>query len=153
MTRTKPYTMALLGLTAAAVLAACNNGNVTGGNPMACGTPSGVTQGPVLVYPAPGATAVPDAFGQIVVASNVAMPNTWDVAVYTAAGGGATGAGFQAASPPFPTPNASPTFANPVYQSSSFVGTDIPGSTVAVYLNELDSNCTPSVEIGTFTTQ
>lgn len=149
----KAFSIGLSCLAAAAVLAACNNGNVTGGSAVACGTPSGVTQGPVLVYPAPGATAVPDSFGQIVVASNTTMPSTWDVAIYTAAGSGATGAGFQAASPPFPTPNASPTFANPVYQSSGFTGTTIPGSTIAVYLNELASSCTPSVEIGTFTTQ
>ena len=137
----------------ATVLAACSGTNSgVAPAPSPCGTPSGVTQS-VLVYPAPGATSVPDAFGQIVVGSTSSIPANWDVTIVNAFNSSANGNGFTAAPSPLPSPNQTPSFSNPVYQSSSFGTLSVAGSTLAVYLNNLNSNCTPSAFIGSFTTQ
>ena len=144
----------LAALAAVVSLAACNSNNNTPPMPgPTCSPPPGVHS--ALVYPAPGATAVPDAFGQVIIGSTAALPSSWDVAVVTARSpNGLLGGTFQPASPPFPTPNATPSFANPVYQSSSFSGATFPGEVVQVYLNNTASqNCTPVGPIGSFTTQ
>jgi hypothetical protein len=108
----------------------------------------------VLVYPAPGATAVPGTFGQVIVASTTALPSKYDVLVTDAVSpGGVLGGSFTTASPPFPSPNATPSFANPQYQSSSFAGlTFAAGQGVTVYLNDPNSGCAPIGPIGTFST-
>lgn len=136
---------------AACALAACNSGN-SNSTPGPCGTPPGVAQ-TVLVYPAPGATGVPDSIGNIIVGSTSAIPNTWGLTVINALAQGGNGAAFISAPTPFPTPNQTPGFANPVYQSSSVAGLVTAGSTIAVFFNNLGSNCLPSTQIGTFTTQ
>lgn len=138
-------------------LAACNNGGNS--NPPApgptCALPSGTQT--VLVYPAPNATAVPDAFGQVILGSTAALPASWQVVLTSALyPNGVSGADVQSASPPFPTPNATPSFANPVYQSSNFsgAGSTFAGQVVSVYLNDTSSaTCTPLGPIGSFTTQ
>lgn len=142
-----------LGIAAAAAAITACNGNGTPSTPASCGSPPGVSQ-TVLVYPAPNSTAVPDAVGSIVVGSTASIPSSWNIVVTTAltpqgAGGGA----FRGAAPPFPTPNATPSFANPVYQSSSFAGATFPGEVVTAFLNNLNSNCNPNIQIGSFTTQ
>jgi hypothetical protein len=135
-------------------IAACNGGGST--NPPApgptCKPPAGTQY--ALVYPAPGATAIPDVFGQIVIGASPALPSSWNVVVTTALSPGGVGGGtFQTATPPFPSPTASPSFANPTYQSSSFSGGNFPGEVVNVFLNNTSSNCTPLGPIGSFTTQ
>lgn len=138
----------------ALALAACNGAGST--NPPApgptCAPPSGTQY--ALVYPAPGATAIPDTFGQIIIGANPALPSGWNVVVTSARSpNGVAGGAFQAAAQPFPTPNATPSFANPTYQSSSFSGANFPGEVVDVFLNNLKSNCTPLGPIGSFTTK
>ena len=132
-------------------LAACN-GN-TASAPGSCGTPPGVSQS-VLVYPAPGATAVPDGLTQVVVGSTSAIPSGWGVLLIAPATGlGVQSAPFGVAPTPLPTPNQTPTFANPVYQSATFSALNISGSAITVYFNNLNSNCIPSALIGSFSTQ
>lgn len=141
---------------AAGTITACN-GNNTSPNPGSCGSPSGVSQ-TVIVYPAPGATAVPDNFGQIVVGSTSSIPSGWGVTVVDAFGNVVNGNAFSTAPSPLPSPNASPTFSNPVYQTSTMQSgyqsvINTAGTTLSVFLNNLNSGCTPSVSLGTFTTQ
>ena len=152
------FAFAFLAAAAALIsLAACNINNNPG--PPApgptCSPPAGVQS--ALVYPAPGSTAIPDAFGQVIIGSTAALPSSWDVVLTTALSpsslGGVHGGTFQSATPPFPTPTATPSFANPVYQSSSFSGGNFPGEVVQVFLNDTSSNCTPLGPIGSFTTQ
>ncbi len=149
------FAFAFLAAAAALIsLAACNINNNPG--PPApgptCSPPAGVQS--ELVYPAPGSTAIPDTFGQIIIGSTAALPSSWDVAVVTArSSNGLLGGTFQNATPPFPTPNATPSFSNPVYQSSSFSGLTFQGEVVQVYLNNTAQNCTPLGPIGSFTTQ
>jgi hypothetical protein len=139
----------------ACVLAACNNSNnspfVT---PTPCPTPSGDTT--VLVYPAPGATNVSGTFGQVIIASTTALPSNYDVIVTDAlnpAPGGVLGGDFTAASPPFPSPNTTPSFGNPQYQSSSFSGiTFASGQVVTVFINDQHASCTPVGPVGSFST-
>jgi hypothetical protein len=144
----------ILALAAVAVsLAACNYGNST--NPPApgptCVPPSGTTS--ALVYPAPGSTAIPDSFGQIIIGSTAALPASWNVVVTTAISpSGVPGGNVASVTPPFPTPNATPSFPSPVYQSSSFSGDTFPGEVVSVFLNDTSTNCTPAGPIGSFTT-
>lgn len=136
----------------ALALAACNNGsNTPPSPPKPCPTPTGDTT--VLVYPAPGATSVPGTFGQVIVASTIALPSGYDVLVTDAVNpNGVLGAPFTTASPPFPTPNATPPFANPQYQSSAFNGVFASGQGVTVYINDPGSNCAPVGPVGTFST-
>ena len=143
--------LALAG--AAAALAACNSGSAAPAPPGPCGSPAGVSQ-TVLVYPAPGATAVPDSIPLVIVGSTSAIPAGWSVAAVTNTGQGAIGTQFTVAPTPLPSPNQTPSFANPVYQSSSVnASPPFAGTVVTVYLNNLNSSCVPSVPLGTFTTQ
>lgn len=138
---------------AALALAACNNGNATPAVPTpgpTCQPPAGTQT--ALVYPAPDATAVPDNFGRIIIGASPALPSSWDVVVSTVLAV-TPGQTFQPAPSPLPTPNATPSFANPVYQSSSFGGLSFRGEVVKVYLNNTGTNCTPLGPIGQFTTQ
>ena len=97
---------------------------------------------------------MPDQFGQVVIGASPALPGSWNVVLRTVLSpGGVGGATFTSATPPFPAPNQTPTFANPVYQASSFAGATFPGEVVDVFLNNTASNCTPLGPIGSFTTQ
>lgn len=138
-----------------AALAACNSNSNPNPNPSlgpTCNTQGVTTQ---LVYPAPGSTGVLDSFGQVIVGSSPApLPSSWDVVLVTAISpNGIAGGTFTTATPPFPTPNATPTVSNPQYQTSSFSGATFPGEVVNVYLNNTATNCTPAGPIGSFTTQ
>lgn len=140
------------GIAAIAALAACNTSTVNN-TPGPCGSPPGVSQ-TVLAYPAPGATGIPDSIPQVIVGSTSAIPSGWGVTVVSTVGQGVNGAPFTTAPTPLPTPNQIPSFANPVYQSSAVnASPGFAGSTVTVYLNNLNSSCLPSQSIGTFTTQ
>lgn len=137
---------------AAAALAACNSGSSspTVNN---CGSPKGVSQ-TVLVYPAPGATGVPDNITQVIVGSTSAIPSGWGLTIATQLFGTQNGNGVVPAPTPLPTPNQTPSFANPVYQSSTFSpAITTAGTAMGVYLNNLNSNCVPSVLVGSFTTE
>lgn len=144
----------MLALAAAMGLSACGGGGST--NPPApgptCSPPSGTQT--ALVYPAPNATGVPDQLGQVVIGASPALPSSWNVVLVRASTGGSLGGGnFTAAPQPLPTPNATPPFANPVYQSSSFGNSVFGGLVLQVFLNDTASNCTPVGPIATFTTQ
>lgn len=143
--------LGVLGL--AAILAACNSG--AGTAPItACGPPANVST--VLVYPAPNATGIPDNFGYVVLGSTAALPayyqayivdNTTQLAAYFSPVVTQPG--------PIPSPNTTPSFANPVYQQSgNTVGTFPAGGSITVYLNNGNNqNCVPSTALGTFTLQ
>jgi len=140
-------------LVGAAALAACGGGNSTvPAQPVVqCTYPTGTQV--ALAYPAPGATAVPDNPGQIVIAASPALPNTWQVALaYN---------GFifyesvvnPIASSAVPTPYATPAFAGPTYESSGLGGSLPAATTVTVLLNNEASSCNSYPSLGTFTTQ
>ncbi len=141
-----------------AALAACSSGApgpVTGPTPGPTCSPPATTTAYSLVYPAPNATGVPDQFGQVVIAASPSpFPSSWNVVVTTPLSpSGVSGGDFVAAATPFPQPTATPSFANPSYQSSSFGSVNFPGEVVRVFLNDTASNCTPLGPIGQFTTQ
>jgi hypothetical protein len=145
---------AVLAGVAAAALASCGGGGSspsTSGTPGPCSQPGEV----VMVYPAPGATAIPTLMPGIVFgAPGGALGGTSQALL--APSGGTTTATFlpvTAAPSPLPTPNALPTFANPVYQISGSNGSLLPsGTALNVYYNDYSTSCTPTL-LGTFTTQ
>ena len=149
----------LIAVAAAAALAACNSGGTVNPTPTVgptCGPPSGIQS--VLVYPAPSATGVNDANGQIVIGSTAALPtntstDNWDIAIVdNVFPNGTTMPGaLTTTTPPFPTPNATPSFANPVYQTQAFGSPFAAGQTVKVYINNLATNCAPLL-LGQFST-
>jgi hypothetical protein len=141
----------------AVAVAACGGGN---SNPPApgptCSPPNGTQS--VLVYPAPGATGVVNTTGQVVIGSTAALPvnqtgQNWQIVIVDAVfpGGVAMPGTLQSASPPFPSPNTIPSFANPQYQTQSFNTPFAANQNVSVYVNNTSSNCTPLL-IGSFGT-
>lgn len=142
------------GIVALAAFAACNTGGSNNTPAAPCTIPATSF---AVVYPAPNASAVPDAIQQIIVAVNSPLPASWNAVIQYPSGGvvqTAVGAPVATVNPPFPTPNATPSFANPVYQSSSFPTNPVvpSGATVTVFLNDLGSNCTPT-SVSTYTAQ
>ena len=136
-------------------LAAC--GQLTGGvptpsNPVTCVLPTGVQV--QLLYPIPGATAVPDAPQQIVFAISTPLP-TWGVAVLPPGNSnGIYGAVFQTITAgQVPSPSATPSFASPIYVSSTLSSSLPAASLIGVYLNNLNSDCLPVTAGASFTTQ
>jgi hypothetical protein len=143
---------------AATALTACGGSSPPAAAPTpgpTCTPPAGGPSVFALVYPAPSATAVPDQFGQVIVASSPApLPNSWNVVVTTTLSpSGVAGGNFTIAPTPMPSPTAAPSFPNPSYQSSSFAGLNFPGEVVTVFLNNTASACTPMGPLGQFTTQ
>lgn len=138
----------LLVLTGA--LAGCGGGSSS--PPPNCTPPPGTQT--VLVYPAPNATGIPDNVGLVVLASTATLPSTFDTWVVDNTTGNGVFFNAVTTSPPspLPTPNATPTFADPVYQPSGNPGvTFVAGSTITVYLNQ-NANCTP-ISLGSFSVQ
>jgi hypothetical protein len=164
MIRVRVLTYVAAAAVFAAIIAGCNSGSNTV-NVAPCGTPAGMQA--QLIYPAPGSTAIPDNVSQIIVATNGTLPadwqtgNGWDVLLAynfnPAYGNGHYGNMFAAAATPFPSPAATPSFANPTYYSSTISYTNAPNlppaTQVTVQLNDLNSTCYPGITIGTFTTQ
>lgn len=149
----KPLLLCIAFTAGLAALAACN-GNSS--NPPApgptCSPPPGTQT--ALVYPAPGSTAIPDQFAQVIIGASPALPSSWNVVLQTAISPGGVGGGrFTTFTGTLPTPNTPPSFANPVFQSSSFGNATFPGEVVNVFLNNTGTNCTPMGPIGSFTTQ
>jgi hypothetical protein len=149
----------ILGAAIAALgLAACGGGGSSSNppTPPPCGIPGGTAQ---LLYPIPNATSVPANLQQIVFAVNTALPaNTWNAFLSSSqslnnvfAQTVATAA--QISPSQVPSPAATPSFANPIYESITFVN-QLPAATaISIFLNNLSSSCTPTGPIGTFTTQ
>ncbi|HVA26951.1 MAG TPA: hypothetical protein VNF68_02160 [Candidatus Baltobacteraceae bacterium] len=152
---------ALIILTALGTLAlaACSG---SGGSTFVNPTP-GPTCGPVgitsqLVYPAPGATAVPDATAQIVVAVSSPLPiNTYNLALIAVSNGSsAQTANYlsQIAASQLPAGSASTTIVNPTYEAVNLIATLPAATQIQVALNIPNSTCTPlNVPGATFTTQ
>jgi hypothetical protein len=142
---------ALVGICA---LAACGGGNSNsnGSIPVVqCVLPTGTQV--ALSYPISGATGVPDAPGQIVIAASPALPSNWQVVL---AFGNVFA--FESVVNPIsagsvPTPSATPGFANPTYESSGLSGPLPSATTIAVLLNNEASSCNSYLQIGSFTTQ
>ena len=106
----------------------------------------------VLVYPAPGATGIPDNFGVVVFGSTSALASSFDAFIVNNTTGNSGYYNVLGAPPnPLPLPAATPSFANPVYQSSGNPRiTWFAGSSLTVYLNDTGSNCVPTLNLGTF---
>ena len=164
MIRLVTYVAAAAAL--AAIFAGCNSGCSNCVTVLPCGTPAGMAAS--LIYPAPGSTAIPDNVSQIVLATNSTLPpdwqtgQGWDILLsypYSGAyGNGHYANEFVTATPPFPTPNATPSFSGtPQYWSStmSYVSAPNlpPGTLITVEMNDQNSVCFPGVTIGAFTTQ
>jgi len=143
----------MVGFFAAAglVLAGCN-GNSTS-NPGPCTPPGGAQT--VLVYPAPGATGIADNLGLVVLGSTVALPGSYQAFVVNSTTQNSVLFNLLGTPPnPLPTPHALPAFANPVYQASGNPGaTFVAGSTIMVYLNNVNSGCVPTLNLGSFRVQ
>jgi hypothetical protein len=141
----------------AVALTACG-----GGGGVVSPTP-GPTCGPVgiqsqLIYPAPGATAVPDATAQIVIAVSSPLPiNTYDLQVTALNNGGGSAitqnplAQIQASQ--LPAGSGTTTISNPTYEAVNLV-TQLPAATqLQTAINDPNSTCTAQNVPGTFTTQ
>ena len=138
-------------------LAACASptANVTNFTP--CTLPASVSA--ALVYPAPGSHGNTTTPFQVVIAASGSLPSTSYLLLSfpfsSLAGAARFGSQLGSVSPPFPTPNANPSFANPIYYGSdfSYSPTALPsGSTITVSLNDTSNACAPGVTIGTFGT-
>ena len=142
----------------AVALAAC--GGSSGSN--AVPTP-GPTCGPVgiqsqLIYPAPGATAVPDATAQIVIAVSSPLPiNTYDLQLTALNNGGGTAltqnplAQIQASQ--LPAGSGTTSISNPTYEAVNLVNSLPAATQIQTAINDPSSNCTAQNVPGTFTTQ
>jgi hypothetical protein len=154
MNRTMNAPAGLLGgaVAFACALAACGGG-VSNSTPAVtqCALPAGTAV--ALAYPVPGASAVPDAPGQIVIATSTALQNTWHV-VLNQSNGTSTGEGVveTIVASAVPTPFATPSFANPTYQASLLTGALPSATTITVLLHNQSVVCT-GLSIGSFTTQ
>jgi hypothetical protein len=145
------HRLAFVGLFALA--AGCSGYGNSG--PNSAGLPCGAPKGSyALVYPAPGATAIPDALVGVVFGSTNGLSSSYQAILQPS--GSLTYYNFQtvtAEPSPLPTPNTIPSFANPIYQISTNPGLTLPAATqVSVYFNDGNSNCSPTY-VGSFTTQ
>lgn len=143
-------------------LTGCNSGNNSPTpNPTlgpTCTLPSGVQT--ALVYPAPGSTVSSSSVTQIIIGSTAALDSTrYQIAITDALFPPPNyvipGQALQTATPPFPSPNQTPSFSNPQYQSTALNQPFAASQVVSVYINDSKSgnNCTPYGPIGSFTTQ
>ena len=136
-------------------LAACNGSSNSTPTVAATCNPGVIYQ---MVYPIPGATSVPDAPQQIAFAVSSPMPSTYDLVLNNAntlnGNQVMTAANVQTiTASQVPQPSASPSIANPSYQSVSLLSSFQPATTIFVWLNDTASNCTPLGPVGSFTTQ
>jgi hypothetical protein len=147
------FGLALCALT----FAACGgNGNTfTNPTPGPTCSPNTTVQ---LIYPIPGATGVPDAPQQIVFAVATPLPSIWDAYIApssTGSNGGYTSGLQTIPATSIPSPHATPSFANAVYQSVTIGGSLAPptGTTWYVWINDTAGNCAPLGPLGSFTIQ
>lgn len=142
----------------AAALSACNasgGGTSVGPTPVSCPIPTGAQQ----IYPIPGATGVPDAPAQIVIAVPSPFPASLNAVMDNSTSqadaniNGYYASLFQVIQPSqIPQPAATPSFANPVYESSAVGVTFKSATQLYVYINDESSNCLPA-QFSSFTTQ
>lgn len=144
------------GLLGACILAACGGGS---SNPNAvsigCPLPTGLQI--TLVYPANGATSVPTALPQVVLAVSSPLPASFQADLLETSSDLLTFGTLEASPSPLPSPLATAGFANPIYQQYSYsTGTGSTfmvdaGTVYAVLLSE--NGCAPPFpQIGAFTT-
>jgi hypothetical protein len=142
---------------AAVILAGCyGNGYYGGYSPPPQPNPCRVPKNILLVYPEANATAVPDNTTTVYIALPTALskPAGFDLAVNGPNGVFLTGGFSQVNYSSIPTPNSTPSYANPVYYASSLNTALQAASGYDVYWNNANSNCTqgPSNYLGSFAT-
>ena len=130
----------------------CGGSNNNNTPTVDCVLPSGTSV--TLVYPVPGATAVPDSLGSVILAVKPALPVGWQVVLGSSSStyfGGVLTTGTPV---PLPTPIAA-TPAGATLQYSTFVGTGgLAADTVfQVGLNNTNASCNTFPTFGSFTTQ
>jgi hypothetical protein len=133
------------------LVAACGGYNNNLG-PAYCGNPAHIA----LIYPAPGATAVPNTISVIYVAApqSLGTSTTYGLALLGPAGYVQNTNTFTAVSASaVPSPAASPGFGNPHYYQSSLVAPLSPTTEYSVDFNDTANFCTPNVSLGDFTTR
>jgi hypothetical protein len=135
----------------ALLLTGCNSG--ASSTPGQCNPPNGIAT--VLVYPAPNSTGIPDNFGVVVLGSSGVLPASFQAYIVNDTTGNPVYYNPLGTPPnPIPTPSAVPPFANPSYAASGNPGvTFVAGSTLSVYLNDANSNCVPTLLLGSFRVQ
>lgn len=143
--------------TCAIAFAACGGGSpgITNPTPGPTCSPGTTVQ---MIYPIPGATGVPDSPQQIVFAVGTALSSNWDA--YLAPNSNGNNGGYTVpvqtiTASQVPKPSATPSFANPVYQSVTLAGSLAPpsGATWYVWINNTAGNCSPLGPLGSFTIQ
>ena len=147
-----------IGVAAAALaLSAC--GNSGGGGSTPASVPCSIAPATLaqLVYPAPNTTVNSANVSSVVVAVNAALPaGTFNFGFSAPSGysGLTQNSATVITASQVPSPSATPSFANPVYESVSLVSF-LPSATpsISVYLNNFNSTCTPAGPYGTFSTQ
>jgi hypothetical protein len=131
--------------------AGCGGSNDYNSANLPCGAPQGKY---ALVYPANGATGIPDNIAGIIFGSTNGLTASYQA--YLLPAGSSSFLQFEPVAPApstLPTPNTLPSFANPIYQESASGGAILPAATqITVYLNDGYSNCNPTPS-GSFTTQ
>ncbi len=140
-------TLLSIAPTLALLLAGCGGGGGASAPP----TPTTPCVAPVTVqvlYPQPGATAVPTTLSAIYVATSGAFPsdsnNAWDTEIVGPPAYGTQFPGqFTATTASgLPAGSATPTIANPQYYTTALSNTLVTGSGFSVYINNLnDANC------------
>ncbi len=150
------FVASALGVCAIAFAACGGSGNtITNPTPGPTCSPGTPVQ---MIYPIPGATGVPDAPQQIAFAVGTALNSNWNVYLSNASNGNGTLGGQTVplqtiTAGQVPSPSATPSFANPVYQSVT-LGTSLAAATTwYVWINNTSGNCTPLGPLGSFTTQ
>jgi hypothetical protein len=142
--------LGLAAVAASLALTGCGGSNVTSssGN---CGAPNGKV---ALVYPANNSSGIPDNLAGVIFGSTNGLASSYEGFLLPA--GSASFLTFETVVPaplPLPSPHTIPPFPNPVYQESASGGAILPAQTqIGVYLNDGNSNCSPSL-LGSFTTQ
>ncbi|HEV7179324.1 MAG TPA: hypothetical protein VGN11_05605 [Candidatus Baltobacteraceae bacterium] len=143
----------------ALALAACGGGGTT-----VMGPTPGPTCGPAniqsqLIYPKPGATAVPDSLSEIVVAVSSPLPaNTFNLALTSQNGSNAQTANplAQIQASQLPAGSAMATIPTPTYEAVNLIVT-LPSATkisLALNIPNDPNNCTPQTIPGaSFTTK
>jgi len=142
-------------------LAACGGNNTVTYSPPTPGPTCSPGVTVQMIYPIPGATAVPDNPQQFVFAVSSPLPSYWDAygntsSTYNPNSGFLTIAGMQTiSSSQVPSPAATPSFANPTYQSITLANGLTAATTYYIWLNDYQAsnNCTPYGPLGSFTTQ
>jgi hypothetical protein len=140
------------GVLAFAVLAAGCGGYNNNYGPTYCGNPSHI----VLIYPAPGASAIPSTIGAVYVAAPIGLGGSTSYgATIVGPGGGSenTNTFTSVQQSAIPTPAATPSFSNPHYYQATLTAPLAPATEFEVYFNDTANFCQPNVALGGFTTQ